>query len=127
MTFPRIAFPAPQRLALLVATAIALASSGCAFFGEGIDIELSQEQLQRIVDAMFPLDNANEASNVFVVLSQATVTLDDGGQIFLDGVSIDQLDIDQLPQRFNEPVLRVSSAAITVSRVIVDQQQGREL
>jgi hypothetical protein len=37
----------------------------------------------------------------------------DAGQIFLDGVNIDQLDIDGLPQRFNAPVLRASSAAIT--------------
>jgi hypothetical protein len=33
--------------------------------------------------------------------------------LLLDGVNIDQLDIDQLPQRFNDPVLRISSAAIT--------------
>jgi hypothetical protein len=198
---------------LFVAASVALASGGCAFFGEGINIELNQDQLQRIVDAVFPLDNAEEASNVTVALSQPVVTLTDGGdrigfglditvtvvlepgegplaeraeerqaereeapaaepegragrakarvrgkaqdtadaasdragaamqeradergpttltgtvavssgirydndagQLFLDGVSIDQLDIDQLPQRFNAPVLRLSSAAIT--------------
>jgi len=204
---------ASRRLALFVAASVALASGGCAFFGEGINIELNQEQLQRIVDAVFPLDNAEEASNITVALSQPVVTLPDGGdhigfglditvtvvlepgegpmaeraeerqaereeapapepegragqakarvrgkaqdtadaardrageamqeradergpttltgtvavssgirydnntgQLFLDGVNIDQLDIDQLPQRFNDPVLRLSSAAIT--------------
>jgi len=206
---------------LLVVAAVALGSGGCAFFGEGINIELDQEQLQRIVDAVFPLDNAEEAANVTVTLSQPAVTLTDGGdrigfgldiavtivlepgegpvaeraeerqaereaereqapatepegrrgrakakargkvqdaagaareragaavqaradtiaaerepttltgtvavssgirydndagQLFLDGVNIARLDIDQLPQRFNAPVLRLSSAAIT--------------
>jgi len=206
-----------RRLALVVAASVALASGGCAFFGEGINVELNQDQLQRIVDAVFPLDNAEEASNVTVALSQPVVTLTDGGdrigfgldiavtvvlepgegpmaeraeerqaereeapapepegragrakarvrgkaqdtadaardragaavqakadtiaaergptvltgtvavssgirydndagQLFLDGVNIDQLDIDELPQRFNDPVLRLSSAAIT--------------
>ncbi len=209
--------PALQRLSLLLVAAVAWGSGGCAFFGEGINVELDQEQLQRIVDAMFPLDNADEASNVTVVLSRARVTLADGGdrigfgldiavtvvlepgegplaaraeerqaeraqpeptepqgrggrarakvrgkaqdaagaareragaavqanvdtitadrepttltgtvavssgirydndagQIFLDGVSIDEFDIDQLPQRFNDPARRISSAAIT--------------
>lgn len=218
MTSHRRISPALQRLSMLLVAAVALSgSAGCAFFGEGIDIELSQEQLQRIIDAMFPLDNADEASNVTVVLSDATVTLDaggdrigfgldiavtvvlepgegplaeraeerqaereqaettepegrggrarakvrgkakdaagaardragaavqakadtmaadrepttltgtvavssgirydnDAGRVFLDGVSITQLDIDQLPQRFNDAVLRISSAAIT--------------
>ncbi len=214
-----------RRLSLIFVAAVALGSGGCAFFGEGINVELNQEQLQRIVDAVFPLDNAEEAANVTVTLSQPVVTLTDGGdrigfgldiavtivlepgegpvaeraeerqaerqaereaereqaqatepegrrgrakakvrgkvqdsagaareragaavqakadtiaaerepttltgtvavssgirydndagQLFLDGVNIDQLDIDQLPQRFNAPVLRLSSAAIT--------------
>ena len=217
MNSPRVTLSTSQRFVLFVAASVALASGGCAFFGEGINVELNQDQLQRIVDAMFPLDNAEEASNLTVALSQPTVTIPDGGdrigfglviavtvvlepgegpvaeraeerqeerqaeqeeaqatepegrggrakararakaqdtadaardragaaaenvaanrgpttltgtvavssgirydndagQIFLDGVNINQLDIDELPQRFNEPVLRVSSAAIT--------------
>ncbi len=218
MTSRRRISAALQRLSLLLVAAVALlGSGGCAFFGEGIAVELTEEQLQRIVDAMFPLDNADEASNVAVVLSHATVRLDDGGdrigfgldiavavvlepgegplaeraeerqagraqadatepegrggrarakvratakdtvgaardraavavqtkadtiaaerepttltgtvgvssgirydndagQVFLDGVNINRLDIDQLPQRFNDLVLRICSAAIT--------------
>lgn len=212
MTSPRRISPL-RRLSLLLVAAVALGSGGCAFFGEGINIELNQQQLQRIVDAVFPLDNAEEAANVAVALSQPVVTLADGGdrigfgldiavtvvlepgegplaeraderqaeraqaeavapegrgararakvrskaqdtagaardragaaveeraadreptvltgkvtvssgirydndagQLFLDGVDIAQLDIDQLPQRFNDPVLRLSSAAIS--------------
>jgi hypothetical protein len=37
----------------------------------------------------------------------------DAGALYLDGVNIDQLSVDQLPQRFNEPVTRLVSASIT--------------
>jgi len=215
MTVSCISSPV-SRIALGVAAVVALASSGCAFFGEGINIELTQDQLQTVMDAVFPVDNADEGANTTVALSAPTVTIPDGGdrigfgldiavtvvlepgegpvaeraderqaereaaetteatepegrgararnkvkgkasdtadavrehageavqeraadrdpttlsgtvavssgirydndkgQIFLDGVNIDQLTIEQLPQRFNDPVLRLTSAAIT--------------
>lgn len=201
------------RISLVTVIALALASSGCAFFGEGINIELGEDQLQRIVTAVFPLDNADEAAAVDLTLSAPVVTLTDGsdrvgfglditvvielepgegplaeraeerqaerqataaeepegrggrarakarskaedtadaarqrtgaavqeraadrvpttltgtvavssgirydneaGQVFLDGVNVDRLDVDELPQRFNDPVLRLTSAAIS--------------
>ena len=79
MNSPRVTLSTSQRFVLFVAASVALASGGCAFFGEGINVELNQDQLQRIVDAMFPLDNAEEASNLTVALSQPTVTIPDGG------------------------------------------------
>jgi hypothetical protein len=200
MTVSRMSSPV-SRTALAVIAVVALVSSGCAFFGEGINIELTQDQLQTVMDAVFPVDNADEGANTTVALSAPTVTMPDGGdrigfgldiavtvvmepgegplaeraderqtteatepegrgararnkvkskasdtadavqeraadrdpttltgtvavssgirydndkgQIFLDGVNIDQLTIEQLPQRFNDPVLRLTSAAIT--------------
>jgi len=189
------------RLPLVLVFTLALAASGCAMFGEGITIELDRDQLQRIVGSVFPLDNADDASAVSIVLSQPRVTLEDGadrvgfgldiaavvelepgegplaargeerratseaapqgrgaqartkvrekardaageavqertadrepttltgtvavssgirydndaGQVFLDGVNIDRLAIDQMPDRFRDPVLRLTSAAI---------------
>jgi hypothetical protein len=196
----------------VVAVFAAALSSGCALAGDGIDITLTEDQLQRIVNAVFPLEGAGEA--IAVTLSAPALTIPDGsdtirfgleiavsvvlepgegplaeraeqrreegaeanqgaapedrrgrartkarskagaaagaargrageavrertadrdptlltgtvavssgvrydnesGSLFLDGVTIEQLDIDQLPQRFNDPVMRASSAAIS--------------
>jgi hypothetical protein len=153
--------------------ALTLTSGGCALLGDGIDIELTEQQLQGIVDRVFPLDNDDADARVDVMLSHPVVTITDGsaqirlalditasvelideeqrpaaaragralrnavtdrertplegtvavasgirydnatGQIFLDDVDIEQLDIDRLPERNRDAVLRLTSAAIT--------------
>lgn len=204
----RFARVAPAVLAVFAAALC----SGCALAGDGINITLTEDQLQRIVNAVFPLEGAGDA--IAVTLSEPVLTIPNGsdriqfgleiavsvvlepgegpvaeraeqrrderpaanqgadsegrrdrarakargkvenaagvarerasdtvrertadrdptlltgtvavssgvrydnesGSLFLDGVTIEQLDIDQLPQRFNDPVMRASSAAIS--------------
>jgi len=160
-------------MAVLLLVALMLASGGCALLGDGIDIELTQQQLQGVVDKVFPLDNSDADARVDVMLSHPVVTIADGssqirlalditatvelidederpvaaragralrnavtdrertplegtvavasgirydnatGQIFLDDVDIEQLDIERLPDNNRDAVLRMTSAAIT--------------
>ncbi len=53
-----------------------LFSPACGFFGEGLTISLTQSQLQRIMNAAFPIDSEGDALGVR--LSQPVVTLEEG-------------------------------------------------
>jgi len=178
MTSERRTLPRRSLLALSLVVVVAAASTGCAFFGEGINIELTQDQLQNIVGGMFPLDNSDADARVDVTLANPVVTIADGtdrvrmaidvtaavelidteerpaaaragnairnavsdrertpltgtvavstgirydndhGQIFLESVNIEQLDIDRLPDNNRGVVRRLISASI--SRALQD-------
>ena len=53
-----------------------LFSPACGFFGDGLTISLTQSQLQRIMNAAFPIDGEGDALGVR--LSQPVVTLEEG-------------------------------------------------
>ena len=74
-------FRAPLLPSGLLAMAIA---TGCA--GGGLSISLTQDQLQRIVDAMFPLDGDRDA--VSVSLTEPAVTLVEGSDRIAFGLAI---------------------------------------
>jgi hypothetical protein len=172
MKIPRFAISARSLALALMVSVLATAGGGCALVGEGINIELTQDQLQGIVDGIFPMENSDAEAAVDVALSAPGVTIPDGsdrvrialditasvqlideeerplaaragdairqrrnrertpltgsvavssgirydndnGQIFLDGVDIEELDIDRLPDGSRDRVLRLTSAAIT--------------
>ena len=53
-----------------------LFSPACGFFGEGLTISLTQSQLQRIMNAAFPIDSEGDALGVRLL--QPVVTLEEG-------------------------------------------------
>ncbi len=172
MTAPQQTRAAQPLFRLLIACSTVVVLAGCALAGEGIDIELTQDQLQGIVAGIFPLQNEDADAAVDVALSNPAVTIPDGsdrvhialdilasvhlidedqrpvaaragealrkrrdrertpltgsvavssgirydndnGQIFLDGVGIEQIDIDRLPDNSRDRVRQLTSAAIT--------------
>ena len=61
-----------------------LFSPACGFFGEGLTISLTQSQLQRIMNAAFPIDSEGDALGVRLL--QPVVTLEEGAdRIAFDG------------------------------------------
>ncbi len=77
----------PARRAILAGvTLLVLSSPACGFFGEGLTISLTQNQLQRIMNAAFPLEIEQEALGV--ALSRPVVTLEEGADRIAFGLDI---------------------------------------
>jgi len=69
---------------ILVAAVASILPAGCG--GDGLSISLTQDQLQRIVDAVFPLEGEREA--VGVSLTGPRVSLEDGSDRIAFGLDI---------------------------------------
>ena len=67
-------------------TLLLLSSPSCSFFAEGLTISLTQNQLQRIVNAVFPIETEQDALGV--ALSRPVVTLEEGADRIAFGLDI---------------------------------------